>query len=131
LYGVVPIPVFSELEMSRPVKILTPNLEMLKKLVASLGGHSIVPIRAGVYKAVEKPIPTLGTFQTLIVRADMAEEDAYMVSKLAFGPENLKKFKGLIRDYGDALTPERAAEGVAAPLHPGAERYYRERGWLK
>jgi len=131
LYGVVPIPVFSELEMSRPIKILTPNLEMLKKLVASLGGHSIVPIRAGVYKAAEKPIPTLGTFQTLIVRADMPEEDAYMISKLAFDPENLKKFKGLIRDYADALTPEQAAEGLTAPLHPGAERYYRERGWLK
>jgi TRAP transporter TAXI family solute receptor len=128
---VVPIPVFSELEMTRPIKVLAPSPEMLKKLIASLGGHSIVPIRAGVYKAVDKPIPTLGTFQTLIVRADMAEEDAYQICKVAFDPDHRKKFKGLLKDYGDALTPEQAADGLAVPLHPGAEKYYRERGWLK
>ena len=131
LYGVVPIPVFSELEMSRPIKLLAPSSEMLKKLVVSLGGHNIVPIRAGVYKAVDKPVQTLGTFQTLIARADMAEEDAYQICKLAFDPDHIKKFKGLLKDYGDALTPEQAADGLAAPLHPGAERYYRERGWFK
>ncbi len=131
LYGVAPIPVFSELEMSRSLKILTPNSGMLKNLVASLGGHIIVSLRPGVYKSVDKPISTLGTFQTLIVRADMPEEDAYQITRVAFDPENAKKFKGLLRDYGDALTPGQAAEGLGAPLHPGAERYYRERGWIK
>jgi len=131
LYGVAPIPVFSELEMSRSLRLITPSAGMLKNLVAGLGGHMIVPLRPGVYKAVDKPIPTLGTFQTLIARADMPEEDAYQITKLAFDPENVKKFKGLLRDYADALTPEQATEGLGAPLHPGAERYYRERGWLK
>jgi len=61
----------------------------------------------------------------------MPEEDAYRITKLAFDTENLKKFKGLISDYADALAAGKGTEALPAPLHPGAEKYYRERGWLK
>ena len=33
--------------------------------------------------------------------------------------------------YWSTFTPEKAAEGLALPLHPGAEKYYREMGYIK
>lgn len=131
LFGVAPVPVFSELEFSRPLRLLVPSADVVKRLTAEQKGFSLVLLRAGVYKAVDRPTPTLGTFQTMIVREDMPEDVAYRIAKLAFDPENVKRFKGLIGDYADALTPEQAAQDLEAPLHPGAARYYRERGWLK
>ena len=131
LFGVAPIPVFSELDISRPIRLLVPDDDVARKLLAGLSGWNIVNVAPGTYKTITKPVPTLGTYQTMVVRADMPEEDAYHITKLAFDTENLKKFKGLIRDYADAFAAGKGAEDLPAPLHPGAEKYYRERGWIK
>lgn len=131
LFGVAPVPVFSELEISRPLKLLVPHKDVAPKLLADLSGWNFVTLASGTYKTVIHPVSTLGTYQTMVARADMPEEDAYQITKLAFDQENLRKFKGLIRDYGDAYAMGKATEDLPAPLHPGAEKYYRERGWLK
>lgn len=131
LFGVAPIPVFSELDLARPVKVLVPGPGEMKKLLTELGGYNTVYMAAGTYKTMAAAIPTIGTYQTMVVRDDMPLEDAYAITKLAFDTENLKKFKGLIRDYGDAFATGKGAEDLPAPLHPGAEKYYRERGWIK
>lgn len=131
LFGVAPIPVFSELDISRPLRLLVPSEDAARKLLAELNGWNIVTLASGTYKTVTQAVRTLGTYQTMVVRADMPEEDAYRITKLAFDAENLKKFKGLIRDYADAFAAGKGTEDLPAPLHPGAEKYYRERGWIK
>ena len=131
LFGVAPIPVFSELDISRPLRLLVPSDQVARKLLEGLSGWNLVEVAAGTYKTITKPVPTLGTYQTMVVRADMPAEDAYQITKLAFDLGNLKKFKGLIRDYADAFASGKGTENLPAPLHPGAEKYYRERGWIK
>lgn len=60
--------------------------------------------------------------------ADVAEDLVYDTVKLVF--ENLETLRSAHPAFGD-LAPAAMLEGLAAPLHPGAARYYRERGWLE
>ena len=61
----------------------------------------------------------------LVVREDIPEEHVYLITKMIW--ENL----GTMQDIHAATKDMRldiALRGLAAPLHPGALRYYRERG---
>ena len=55
----------------------------------------------------------------------MADDLVYVVTKEVF--DNLEKFKSLHAAY-DFLTPEGMLEGLSAPIHPGAMKYYKENG---
>ena len=72
-------------------------------------------------------ISTFGVQATLITSADMSEDVVYAVVKEVF--ENLESFKALHPAY-EHITPSSMLEGLSAPLHSGAVRYYREAGLL-
>ena len=61
--------------------------------------------------------------------SDIPEETVYQVVKAVF--DNFDRFKGLHPAFADLEPEEMIADGNSAPLHPGAERYYREQGWIE
>ena len=63
----------------------------------------------------------------LVTGADVADDLVYDVVRIVF--ENLDVLRGAHPSFG-ALEPAAMVQGLAAPLHPGAARYYGERGWL-
>ena len=63
----------------------------------------------------------------LATGADVADDLVYDVVRVVF--ENLDVLRGAHPSFG-ALAPAEMLEGLPAPLHPGAARYYGERGWL-
>lgn len=69
----------------------------------------------------------LGT--VLITHKDMSEETAYQITKTLI--ENANKL-GEAHAAWKGFDPEQAfkSENTGIPLHPGAERYYKERGWM-
>jgi uncharacterized protein len=71
---------------------------------------------------------TFGVKATLLTSASVPEEIVYAITKEVF--TNLETFRTLHPSY-ETLTAESMLEGLTAPLHPGAERYYREAGLLK
>lgn len=73
-------------------------------------------------------VPTVGVKATLITSAGVPENVVYTLTKEIF--ENLHTFKQSHPTFA-SLTPENMLEGLSAPLHPGAVRYYREAGLLK
>ena len=81
-------------------------------------------IPGGIYRGNPEPTPTFGVGATLVTRAGVPDEMVYAVTKAIF--ENFNRFKGLHPAF-TALEPEEMAQdGLSAPLHPGAERYFRE-----
>jgi TRAP transporter TAXI family solute receptor len=64
----------------------------------------------------------------LVTHEDVSEETAYQMTKLMF--ENLDRLKASHSAAGN-IKPETALEGLSIPLHPGAERYYREIGLIQ
>lgn len=71
----------------------------------------------------EEPVPTAAIMNALVVHSDMSEDDVYELTKTFF--ENLDTLENSHQAAAD-ITLEAAQEGLVAPLHPGAQRYYDE-----
>lgn len=75
--------------------------------------------------ANDKDIPTFGVKATFVTSIKVPEDVVYAITKEVF--ENFEDFKNLHPAYG-GLTKENMLEGLSAPIHPGAMRYYKEVG---
>ncbi|MEN8174117.1 MAG: TAXI family TRAP transporter solute-binding subunit [Pseudomonadota bacterium] len=82
-------------------------------------------IPADTYPGQEKPVHSIAQPNFLAVRADVDEEAVYLITKAIY--ENLPFLAGIHRAT-KAMSLERAVTGLPVPLHPGAARYFRERG---
>ena len=70
-------------------------------------------------------IQTVGVKATFVTSANVDNALVYALAKMVF--ENLEEFKTLHPAYA-SLTPENMLQGLTAPVHPGAVKYYREAG---
>ncbi|MGM0898171.1 MAG: TAXI family TRAP transporter solute-binding subunit [Bacillota bacterium] len=71
----------------------------------------------------EEAVPTAAIMNALVVSSDMSEDDVYKLTQTFF--DNLETL-GNSHQAATDITLEEAQEGLVAPLHPGAERYYSE-----
>lgn len=85
-------------------------------------------IPAGTYPSQDKAINTIAQPNFLACRADLPDEVVYKITKTIY--ENLP-FLHNIHKATEAMKLERATKGLPTPLHPGAEKYYREAGVIK
>ena len=98
------------------------------KLVAGAPFYAKVNIPGGLYAGHPNPTPTYGVMATFVSSAKVPEATVYELVKAVF--ENFEEFKKLHPAFG-ALDPKRMIkDGNSAPLHPGAVKYYKEKGWL-
>jgi TRAP transporter TAXI family solute receptor len=65
----------------------------------------------------------------MVTSAKVPEETVYQLVKATF--ENFNEFKSLHPAFANLDPQKMVKDGLSAPLHPGAERYYKEKGWLK
>src|SRR5690606_21868974 len=86
---------------------------------------SVIP--AGTYDGQDEDVPTAAIGNILVTHAGVSDEVAYQMTKLLF--ENLERLKASHAAAGD-IDVNKALDGLAIPLHPGAERYYKEIGLL-
>jgi TRAP transporter TAXI family solute receptor len=86
-------------------------------------------VPAGAYRSVEETA-TVAVAAQLLVRADLPDELVYRLTAGLWRPESLARLAAA-HPQGAAIRPETALTGLTLPLHPGAERYYREAGLLE
>ena len=99
------------------------------KLVAERPYYAKVSIPAGLYPNNPEAAQTYGVLATVVASAKAPADTVYQVVKAVF--DNFDEFKKLHPALA-SLTPERMVkDGLSAPLHEGAARYYREKGWIK
>ncbi len=99
----------------------------IDKLVADNPYYRTASIPAGMYNN-ENAIQTFGVGATFVSSADVPDEVVYVVVKAVF--ENFEDFKKLHPAFGNLSEAEMISDSLSAPLHPGAEKYYKERGWM-
>ncbi|MFN3146419.1 MAG: TAXI family TRAP transporter solute-binding subunit [Paracoccaceae bacterium] len=85
-------------------------------------------IPGGMYRGNDSDVTTFGVGATFVTSADVPEEVVYQVVKAVF--DNIDQFKGLHPAFANLDPAQMASDGLSAPLHPGAERYYREAGLI-
>jgi TRAP transporter TAXI family solute receptor len=90
--------------------------------------RSIVPINFYPNAVNRENVPSFGVKATFVTHSRIPEEDVYNVVKEVF--ENFESFKKLHPAYS-ILTKEGMLKGLSAPLHKGAEKYYKEVGLIK
>ncbi|MEM6934629.1 MAG: TAXI family TRAP transporter solute-binding subunit [Pseudomonadota bacterium] len=101
--------------------------DAIEKLVADNPYYRTATIPAGMY-GDNPDITTFGVGATFVSSAAVPDEVVYTVVKAVF--ENFDQFKGLHPAFANLKEEEMIADGISAPLHPGAIKYYKERGWM-
>lgn len=97
--------------------------ELARTSDAALG---TIPV--GLYRGIDRPIPTVVRTGTAIYsRVDVPDDFTYLVAKAMDEQQQLLQWKHLSFSYN----VHTVWNGFEVPLHPGAARYYRERGYMK
>lgn len=114
-----------DLATSVPTTIVSIPAEVAESLGAP---YIAATIPAGTYEGQTADIPTLAIGNYFITHEDVDEETVYLMAKLLF--ENLPDLVAAHQAAG-AISLEGALSGMPLPLHPGAERFYREAGLIQ
>jgi TRAP transporter TAXI family solute receptor len=131
VFAFLALPAASVLEASEGRRLRL--LPFPKPLVESLArfGFADGAIPRGTYpKAVnaDEAIPSAGMGSTIAASASLSPDLAYLITKVINdNPDRVHRIHPSLADYD----PASAYQHLGVPLHPGAERYYSEKGWLK
>ena len=88
--------------------------------------HATVP--GGMYRGTDGDTETFGVGATFVSSTAVPEEVVYVVVKAVF--ENFDQFKKLHPAFANLKPEEMIKDGLSAPLHDGAAKYYKEMGWM-
>lgn len=110
------------------VRLISMKGEWVRILLLDYPQYAKATIPAGAYTQNAREIESFGPKATLMTNADVSEEVVYQLVKSVF--DNFKIFKGMHPALSLLKPKEMLDDGVIAPLHPGAIRYYKEKGWM-
>lgn len=99
----------------------------IKKLADEKPYYVFTKIPAGLYKGVGYDVPTYAVTATVITHEKVADEIVYDMVKTVF--EHLDQLKASHAAFR-VLEPKQMLKGLSAPFHPGAIKYYKEKGWM-
>jgi uncharacterized protein len=121
-------PAMSEIALTADVVFQNIPDEALKKLTAL--GWNPATLPANTFKGQTTPIKTIGTSTNLLCSDKLPDDVAYAITKaLCEGSKTLVAGHAGLKDFKPELAWKPELLGV--PLHPGAEKFYREKGWMK
>jgi hypothetical protein len=103
--------------------------ETIRQLVEDRPYYRMATIPGGMYRGNDDDTTTFGVGATFVTSADVSEDAVYTVVKAVF--ENFDDFQQLHPAFAVLKKEEMVSDGLSAPLHPGAEKYYREAGLIE
>jgi TRAP transporter TAXI family solute receptor len=98
------------------------------KLVGDNDYYRKATIPGGMYRGSDGDVMTFGVGATFVTSTNVPDDVVYQVVKAVF--ENFDDFKKLHPAFGVLKKEEMIKDGLSAPLHPGAARYYKEAGLM-
>jgi hypothetical protein len=114
-----------DIDTNPGVRFLEFEPEMIDKLCKMIPGFVPVTIPAGSYRNLTKDYPTIGVYFQHYTHKDIPEDLIYKITKAFW--DNEKEFQ-VLGPWGKMIKLETALRGVNIPVHPGAARFYREKG---
>jgi TRAP transporter TAXI family solute receptor len=123
-----PNAIFQEAATSCASSIATVSGPGIDKLVKDNPFYAKATIPGKMYKGTDNPQPSFGVLATVVASADMPEATAYTITKAVF--DNFEDFKKLHPAVAN-ITKESMLEGNTVPFHPGAVKYFKEKGVMK
>lgn len=102
--------------------------EATERLINNNPYYRKAVIPGGMYRGNEEDTVTFGVGATFVTSTDVPEKVVYEVVKAVF--ENFDSFKRLHPAFANLKKEEMVKDGLSAPLHPGAVKYYKEAGLI-
>jgi TRAP transporter TAXI family solute receptor len=111
------------------IRFLPVDPEHMKKVLEMEPGLMATVIPKDAYKGLEADVPAVGTVTCIVINKDVPDDIAYEIVKTLYAhwPELAQVKKQAIEES----KPELALYGARIPVHPGAMRYYKEKGIVK
>jgi hypothetical protein len=109
-------------------KILPIDDKDIDTLISRNPFYSYTTIPGGMYSGNDKDIKTFGVKATFVSTEDVDEDVIYQLVKAVF--ENFENFKTLHPVFSILEPKDLMKDGNTAPLHSGAAKYFREKGWM-
>lgn len=127
-------PLASVMELSRdiPIRLVEVEPAALKKLRGQFSNVVPLVIPAGTYKGIDKDVHTYTLPQMWLCRADLPEDLVYQIIKCVYENEEEKNAIHPLAKMYNVKNAFRGTPGVPVGFHPGAIKYYKEKGiWDK
>ncbi len=127
-----PVSAMVQLATTKGMELHSFTEEDLAKINELVPAYIPSAIPAGVYEGVDYEVKTPAVSALLVVSSDLSDELVYGITQ-ALWNDNTRTLLDNGHAKGKQITPDTALDGVEAlgvPLHPGAEKYYKEAGLL-
>jgi len=118
-----PTAAITELAATTGVKIIPIDADKIDAIIAKYPFYVKTVIPGNTYSTVPNEVATVSVKSMLVIRADLSEDLVYNVTKAIF--ENTDK---LGHAKAKEIKVENALAGVSIPVHPGAKKYFDEKG---
>ena len=103
--------------------------DAVDKLVEENSYYRKATIPGGMYRGNDADVQTFGVGATLISSASVPDDVVYNLVKSVFS--DIEGFRALHPAFANLDPVQMANDGLSAPLHPGAEKYFREAGLIE
>ncbi len=110
------------------VELVSVQGPVIDKLVADNPYYRPASVPAGMYKGSDAETATFGVGATFVSSAAVSDEVVYTVVKGVF--DNFDDFRKLHPAFANLQEEQMIQDGLSAPVHDGAVKYYKERGWM-
>jgi len=127
LVGGYPIPAIRDLASTIPIRLVPFEDPLLDRLKKDFAFYHRAVIPAGLYPGVDGETVSLGFYALWLVNADIDEDLVYAITQSLWHP-GTRRLLDALDPLGKRIQLDQALNGLSAPLHPGAVRFYREQG---
>ncbi|MQX37751.1 TAXI family TRAP transporter solute-binding subunit [Roseospira navarrensis] len=126
--GSAPVPVVAALARSVPVRLIGLSGPVVRTMADTQPYLTQGVVPGGLYTGVPRAVPTLSVGAVLVATDAMDTDMAYGVVRGLWHPNVRAQFQDDV--VAGTMTPAKAPHGTGIPLHPGAQRYYEDEGYL-
>ncbi|QNI03964.1 TAXI family TRAP transporter solute-binding subunit [Halomonas sp. SH5A2] len=110
-------------------RLIPMNDDDIQGIVDEYPYYSTSVIPGGLYKNNPDDVETFGVAATFVTSADADDDVVYETVKAVF--DDFDRFKRLHPAFENLDAQDMVTQGLSAPLHDGAKRYYVEQGWIE
>jgi hypothetical protein len=114
-----------DLATTHDIHIINFTPEQQKKILAANTQYSAVDLAGGVYRGVNKAVPTIGVWNVMICQTGLSTDLVYKLAKSLYEHQD---YLLKIHPSASYTTPENAVKYSPIPLHPGTIKYLKEKG---
>jgi TRAP transporter TAXI family solute receptor len=126
----LPMPAVVDLSSTHELTLVPVSEDVINTVRKDNPPYQAMTIPANSYAGIKQDVVTLAVASTLVTRADMPDDQVYELVSQMFTPDAIAYMKSVYRAW-DPSNGVSMFQDMSVPMHPGALKFYREKGLVK